>query len=256
MCAGAVFINLDTKETVCDPFENGHSGHRRDWPPPYPGVSDDESLRGHSRWSGHCQSGRGQDHLHGCHPVPSRQEQLTLISSWGFSFQRPFVGGAPNWSMAKGKRYINELETRDITSSATIREVVDRKNGVLTPTGMQGVWLDTPLVEIEQGERDDSPDLSPPFPSVSYVRNRYYQRTGPCLSHPALPERRNLDRRPWRDDGSKPLCRRRGFRGGPWKKSIGRKFPSRHFRIRPPGRNPCGRAIKRDRNRKTYIRAM
>jgi len=52
----------------------------------------------------------------------------------------------------EGKRFINELETRDITSSATIREVVERKNGVATPTGMQGVWLDTPLVEINKGK--------------------------------------------------------------------------------------------------------
>jgi len=52
----------------------------------------------------------------------------------------------------EGSRFINELETRDITSSATIREVVERGKGVSTPTGMQGVWLDTPLVEMNKGE--------------------------------------------------------------------------------------------------------
>ncbi|WP_395858285.1 FAD-binding protein [Desulfofundulus sp. TPOSR] len=51
-----------------------------------------------------------------------------------------------------GERFINELETRDVTSSAIIREVRDRKNGVRTPTGMEGVWLDTPLIDIRGGE--------------------------------------------------------------------------------------------------------
>nr|WP_072868823.1 FAD-binding protein [Desulfofundulus thermosubterraneus] len=50
-----------------------------------------------------------------------------------------------------GERFINELETRDVTSSAIIREVRDRKNGVRTPTGMEGVWLDTPLIDIRGG---------------------------------------------------------------------------------------------------------
>ena len=49
---------------------------------------------------------------------------------------------------AEGKRFINELETRDCVSSAIIRECTDRGKGCATPTGMQGVWLDTPLVDM------------------------------------------------------------------------------------------------------------
>jgi succinate dehydrogenase / fumarate reductase flavoprotein subunit len=48
----------------------------------------------------------------------------------------------------RGERFINELETRDCVSSAIIRECTERKSGCETPTGMQGVWLDTPLVDI------------------------------------------------------------------------------------------------------------
>jgi aspartate oxidase len=48
---------------------------------------------------------------------------------------------------AEGKRFINELETRDATSSAIIREVDDRKRGVRTPAGNEGVWLDTPIID-------------------------------------------------------------------------------------------------------------
>ncbi|MEW6555993.1 MAG: FAD-binding protein [Elusimicrobiota bacterium] len=50
-----------------------------------------------------------------------------------------------------GERFIYELETRDTVASAIIRECSDRKKGVVTPTGMQGVWLDTPMIDILRG---------------------------------------------------------------------------------------------------------
>lgn len=45
-----------------------------------------------------------------------------------------------------GERFINELECRDTCASAIIRECTGRGKGVKTPTGLQGVWLDTPLI--------------------------------------------------------------------------------------------------------------
>jgi len=51
-----------------------------------------------------------------------------------------------------GEMFVNRLETRDAVASAIIRECGDRGNGVLTPTGMTGVWLDTPLIDIICGE--------------------------------------------------------------------------------------------------------
>ena len=51
----------------------------------------------------------------------------------------------------QGNRFIYELESRDITASAIIRECKERNNGVQTPTGRFGVWLDTPLIEILKG---------------------------------------------------------------------------------------------------------
>ena len=70
----------------------------------------------------------------------------------GLLVSEAFRGWSAQLVNREGCRFINELETRDITSSATIREVVERKKGVVTPTGMHGVWLDTPLVEINKGE--------------------------------------------------------------------------------------------------------
>jgi len=82
------------------------------------------------------------------HPTGTAYPEQLL----GLLVSEAFRGWSAQLVNGEGKRYINELETRDITSSATIREVVERKKGVATPTGMQGVWLDTPLVEINKGK--------------------------------------------------------------------------------------------------------
>ncbi len=51
-----------------------------------------------------------------------------------------------------GQRYINELQTRDMVAAANVRQVIGRGKGITTPTGMQGVWLDTPLIDVFHGE--------------------------------------------------------------------------------------------------------
>lgn len=51
----------------------------------------------------------------------------------------------------EGEQFINELETRDLVSAAIIRECTERNRGVITPTGMVGVWLDTPMIDIKRG---------------------------------------------------------------------------------------------------------
>lgn len=51
----------------------------------------------------------------------------------------------------EGEQFVNELETRDLVSAAIIRECTQRNRGVVTPTGMLGVWLDTPMIDIKRG---------------------------------------------------------------------------------------------------------
>lgn len=50
-----------------------------------------------------------------------------------------------------GELFVFPLEPRDIEASAFIRECEDEK-GVSTPTGLKGIWLDTPLIEELSGE--------------------------------------------------------------------------------------------------------
>lgn len=52
---------------------------------------------------------------------------------------------------ANGDPFVFPLEPRDVESAAFIRECKDGR-GIVTPTGMHGVWLDTPRIEIIHGE--------------------------------------------------------------------------------------------------------
>jgi len=51
----------------------------------------------------------------------------------------------------EGEQFVYPLETRDVESAAIIRECIERKKGVVTPTGQQGVWLDSPMIDILKG---------------------------------------------------------------------------------------------------------
>jgi len=51
---------------------------------------------------------------------------------------------------ARGERFVNELDTRDVVSSSIIRECEEGR-GIRTMSGRVGVWLDTPLLDVEQG---------------------------------------------------------------------------------------------------------
>lgn len=50
-----------------------------------------------------------------------------------------------------GEQFVHPLETRDVEASAIIREIKERGKGVVTETGMVGVWLDSPMIEIIHG---------------------------------------------------------------------------------------------------------
>lgn len=51
-----------------------------------------------------------------------------------------------------GEPFVNRLETRDALSAAILRECGQRGKGVETPTGMMGVWLDTPMIDMKGGK--------------------------------------------------------------------------------------------------------
>jgi len=84
---------------------------------------------------------------------------------------------------ARGERFVNELDTRDVVSSSIIRECEEGR-GIRTMSGRIGVWLDTPLLDIEHG----AGTLEKHFPAMV----RQYKRFGidiakdPVLIYPTL----------------------------------------------------------------------
>jgi succinate dehydrogenase / fumarate reductase flavoprotein subunit len=50
-----------------------------------------------------------------------------------------------------GEQFVYPLEPRDVEAAALIRECKERGNGLSTPTGQPGVWLDSPMIEIIHG---------------------------------------------------------------------------------------------------------
>jgi succinate dehydrogenase/fumarate reductase flavoprotein subunit len=53
---------------------------------------------------------------------------------------------------ANGEGFVFPLEPRDVEASAIIRECYEYDRGVTTPSGMRGIWLDTPLIDIIHGD--------------------------------------------------------------------------------------------------------
>jgi succinate dehydrogenase / fumarate reductase flavoprotein subunit len=47
----------------------------------------------------------------------------------------------------EGEPFVNRLETRDALAAAILRECGPRGKGVTAPSGMVGIWLDTPMID-------------------------------------------------------------------------------------------------------------
>ena len=83
-----------------------------------------------------------------------------------------------------GELFVNPLEPRDVEAAAIIRECYERNNGVITPTEMRGVWLDTPMIEAINGEGA----IEKNFPAMfrQFNRQETDMRIDPILVFPTL----------------------------------------------------------------------
>ena len=84
---------------------------------------------------------------------------------------------------AEGSRFVNEMTFRDVLAAAIIREVTE-KRGVQTPTHRAGIWLDTPLIDLKNGEGF----LRQKFPGIFHRFKRYNidPAKQPILIYPTL----------------------------------------------------------------------
>jgi len=83
-----------------------------------------------------------------------------------------------------GELFVWPREPRDVESASFIRECLERKNGIQTPSGRWGVWLDSPLIEIIQGEGY----MNKNFPAMyrQFIRYNIDITKEPMLVYPSL----------------------------------------------------------------------
>ena len=84
----------------------------------------------------------------------------------------------------EGELFVHHLEPRDVEAAAIIRECSEKGKGIKTPTGLDGVWLDTPLLEAIHGEGT----LLNNFPAMvrQFGRFEIDMRKEPILIYPTL----------------------------------------------------------------------
>ncbi len=83
-----------------------------------------------------------------------------------------------------GEQFVYPLETRDVESSAIIRECTQRDKGIKTPTGRVGVWLDSPMIDILQGPGTVARDF--PAKHRQFARHDIDIAKEPMLIFPTL----------------------------------------------------------------------
>ena len=83
-----------------------------------------------------------------------------------------------------GEAFVFPLEPRDVEASALIRECYVRDKGIKTPTGLRGVWLDTPMIEEKNGKGY----IEKAFPGMNRMFSRYDidMTENPVLVFPTL----------------------------------------------------------------------
>lgn len=83
-----------------------------------------------------------------------------------------------------GELFVFPREPRDVESSAFIRECVERKKGIETPSGRMGIWLDSPLIDMIQGEGF----IKKNFPAMhrQFIRYKIDIIKEPMLVYPTL----------------------------------------------------------------------
>ena len=148
-CAGAVLLNMETKEILIAKAKvviiaTGGAGRMH-----YQGFPTSNHY------------GATADGLVLAYRVgaPLREQYTLQYHPTGAAFPEQIFGALVTEKVrslgaklvnVKGEVFMNPLETRDVTAATVIREC-RRGNQVNTPGG-QGVWLDTPMIEILGGE--------------------------------------------------------------------------------------------------------
>ena len=168
-CAGAVFYNMETEEyflirAKATILATGGSGrlHVQDFMTTnHYGATGDGLVMGY-------RAGVKLNFLHTIqyHPTgavfPEQAEGLLITEK--------FRGAGANLVNIDGEQFVYEREPRDVEAASIIRECSqDVGKGIKTPTGKLGVWLDSPMIDMLEGEGT----VRREFPGKWKIFNRY-----------------------------------------------------------------------------------
>ncbi len=70
----------------------------------------------------------------------------------GLLISEKFRGAGAHLLNIDGEQFVFEREPRDACAASIIRECVQTGKGIPTPAGKVGIWLDTPMIDLIQGE--------------------------------------------------------------------------------------------------------
>jgi len=149
-CAGAILMNLETGEHLvvkakCTVLATGGSGrlHYQGFPTTnHYGATADGLVIGYRAGVPLIFLDTMQYHPTGA----AYPEQIV-----GLLVTEKVRGLGAQVLNVDGEQFVFPREPRDVESAAIIRECVERKKGVKTPSGMCGVWLDSPMIDILHG---------------------------------------------------------------------------------------------------------
>jgi succinate dehydrogenase/fumarate reductase flavoprotein subunit len=150
-CAGAVLYNMDTEEYVvvkakATVMATGGSGrlHVQGFMTTnHYGATGDGLVLGY-------RAGVPVSFLHTVQYHPTGAvfpEQLE-----GLLITEKFRGAGANVLNIDGNQFVNEREPRDVEAASFILEATVKKMGVPTPAGKVGIWLDSPMIDLLEGE--------------------------------------------------------------------------------------------------------
>jgi len=150
-CAGAVLYNLETEEyfivkAKAVVMATGGSGrlHIQGFMTTnHYGATGDGLIMGYRAGIKLCFLHTVQYHPTGA-VFPEQAEGLLITEK--------FRGAGANVLNIEGEQFVNEREPRDVESASFIRECAEIGKGIPTPTGKEGIWLDSPMIDILMGE--------------------------------------------------------------------------------------------------------
>ena len=87
----------------------------------------------------------------------------------GLLITEKFRGAGANILNIDGEQFVNEREPRDVESASIIKECTEVQKGLVTPTGKPCVWLDSPMIDLIEGEGT----VEKEFPGKHILFRRY-----------------------------------------------------------------------------------